>query len=160
MIFCRCAIFDFCFYFLNCIREADQITIDPTYTCGIIVPVVCLNVLQSWEQVNRVPFQSTSCFVKTGSQNKMSLISRQLSIDFQALVEEVQDLLLRGIPLDGIGVQGHFTGRVNPTLLSVSVQKSTKFISITSRTFLNLFMPFCCCSIALKFLVKLGYRYG
>ncbi|XP_029184845.2 endo-1,4-beta-xylanase 3-like isoform X1 [Acropora millepora] len=36
----------------------------------------------------------------------------------QALVEEVQDLLLRGIPLDGIGVQGHFTGPVNPTLLS------------------------------------------
>ncbi|KAL9951438.1 hypothetical protein ACROYT_G044099 [Oculina patagonica] len=26
-------------------------------------------------------------------------------------------MLLRGIPLDGIGVQGHFTGHVNPTLL-------------------------------------------
>ncbi|XP_074611783.1 uncharacterized protein LOC141866214 isoform X2 [Acropora palmata] len=38
----------------------------------------------------------------------------------QALVEEVQDLLLRGIPLDGIGVQGHFTGPVNPTLLSIN----------------------------------------
>lgn len=35
----------------------------------------------------------------------------------QALVEEAKDLLRRGIPLDGIGVQGHFTGHVNPTLL-------------------------------------------
>ncbi|XP_068725993.1 uncharacterized protein [Montipora capricornis] len=35
----------------------------------------------------------------------------------QTLLEEVTDLLLRGIPLDGIGVQGHFTGRINPTLL-------------------------------------------
>ena len=39
----------------------------------------------------------------------------------QAFLEEVQDLLLRGIPLDGIGVQGHFTGHVNPTLLQVSM---------------------------------------
>ena len=38
----------------------------------------------------------------------------------QAFLEEVQDLLSRGIPLDGIGVQGHFTGHVNPTLLQVS----------------------------------------
>ncbi|PFX28014.1 Endo-1,4-beta-xylanase [Stylophora pistillata] len=35
----------------------------------------------------------------------------------QALLEEAKDLLLRGIPLDGIGVQGHFTGHVNPSLL-------------------------------------------
>ncbi|XP_020627260.1 uncharacterized protein LOC110064540 [Orbicella faveolata] len=35
----------------------------------------------------------------------------------QAFLEEAKDLLLRGIPLDGIGVQGHFTGHVNPTLL-------------------------------------------
>lgn len=35
----------------------------------------------------------------------------------QTLLEEVTDLLLRGIPLDGIGVQGHFTGRINPILL-------------------------------------------
>ena len=38
----------------------------------------------------------------------------------QAFLEEVQDLLSRGIPLDGIGVQGHFTGHVNPTLLQVN----------------------------------------
>lgn len=35
----------------------------------------------------------------------------------QAFLEEAKGLLLRGIPLDGIGVQGHFTGHVNPTLL-------------------------------------------
>ena len=44
-IILRCV--DFCFYFLHCIREADWITIDPTYTSGIIVPVVCLNVLHT-----------------------------------------------------------------------------------------------------------------
>ena len=47
---------------------------------------------------------------------------------FQAFLEEAKGLLLRGIPLDGIGVQGHFTGHVNPTLLQVSVLPGDKFV--------------------------------
>ncbi|KAM7444729.1 hypothetical protein ABFA07_006816 [Porites harrisoni] len=44
----------------------------------------------------------------------------------QAFLEEVQDLLSRGIPLDGIGVQGHFTGHVNPTLLQYYLNMLSK----------------------------------
>jgi len=42
-ILLRCV--DFCFYFLHFICEADYITIDPTYSSGIIVLVACLNVV-------------------------------------------------------------------------------------------------------------------
>ena len=35
----------FCFHILHFICEADQITIDPTYTSRIVVPVACLQIL-------------------------------------------------------------------------------------------------------------------
>lgn len=43
----------------------------------------------------------------------------------QAFLEEAKNLLLRGIPLDGVGVQGHFTGHVNPTLLQVIMRANS-----------------------------------
>ena len=44
-IILRCV--GFCFCILHFICKADQITIDPTYTSRIIVPVACLNILWS-----------------------------------------------------------------------------------------------------------------
>lgn len=39
---------------------------------------------------------------------------------FQLLVEQAKELIERGVNIDGVGIQGHFTGPVNPFLLRVS----------------------------------------
>ena len=43
-------------------------------------------------------------------------------------------MLLRGIPLDGIGVQCHITGHVNPTLLQVSIGEARSWEICSLKT--------------------------